>query len=1149
MNLEIVNAALERGGVVLLCGAGISVNPPATLPDWKALRDETVRAVAGSDEELLRLAGKLLNCELITVPGSRGLAPEVVASTIDSVTPAYFHALTVLRGSDPNDNHTAIARAARRGVLRHIISTNWDGLIEAALVRENVPFRVFRTNEEFAAYEGDTEPATVNLYKIHGCLTLPDSITARIEDEARGLPEPKAAVVRSLLNRFVLLLWGYSGADLKIDLDYLQMVRCQPSAPGFLWNLFADVDYRETPNQYVADLTELYGERGGVAHGILPGLLNGHLDPSEQVPLARASRDEIAALRLARTQELRASLSSWATSNLDSFGRLEAMALLLQQAGELRDAATCYERLEALANAADEAQGVGAFRVAHAGAKAMRLYLDLGELETAEYLFRRVDDKARTHGDVLLVAEAGLMLAESMRRRCDFLKALRAFGYGKILLNGAGAGTLEMDDGYELGIGDTFADVGRFDLALQRYEMVESRARRDGRLAAVASVLARRSWLSELQDDFSGAATTLRAADEIARSLGLRREHAVWSLRLWTLEGNLAELRGDESPSLPDETGLRNELRDNAVAYAREARDPLLFMQASLDAAIKRGVPVPLSAVADAERRIDEVEAFALAGRHQRLLLDAAAKRVWIRSGSGQHEATLEAVRTALERAAAFGDDGLACSLLELKADALMQMQGDANELLDCAERLAARERKRGRLYPQLETILISLRRELGIGRYPADFDDLRRALAERDPTIEPLLEMAAHSAGCASWQEWGQVLQQDHGPDWSHFLALNTLTVKCHELRQAKRPDLAIDPLRAIVDVARSWSDHQLAAVSANERGQALMELSRPEEALRAFEEAAPLAVQGKDEAELIDDWFNAAGACEELKRYDEAISYYQKVLEHPRINRDPAMALKTSLRYGEVTRLNGHAAIALTHFEVAESLVRAMNDTGRLLHLVQRLGKVHFDAGQYEPSIRYRLEAAEIFEAGAQPLGAGNMFWLVANTYLAKLGRPRDAMLYYDRAVDLCEQAQAADQLSRLRPDRDRCAEMVNAVKDHLPMMYDRLTQLCDSAAGRDRLLLRVAAGMGFNVWQFEPRSFAAYCEGQILQLPPPVDGAPPVRFPVRWPIVLSTIAGVADYENQKGNATESARLLEIAAQLARLWSLPPGIGHSRA
>jgi hypothetical protein len=325
-------------------------------------------------------------------------------------------------------------------------------------------------------------------------------------------------------------------------------------------------------------------------------------------------------------------------------------------------------------------------------------------------------------------------------------------------------------------------------------------------------------------------------------------------------------------------------------------------------------------------------------------------------------------------------------------------------------------------------------------------------------------------------------------------------------------------------------------------------MTLSRAEEALECFEQAARSAVLGKDEAELLDDWFNAGGACEELKKYGEALAHYRNVLDHPRTRKQPTLALNTSLRCGEVAKLAGDTAVALTHFEAAEPLVRALNDRDRLLQVVQRLGKLHFELGQYEPSIRYRLESAEIFEAGKQPLGAGNATWLVANTYLAKLGRPRDAMPYYDRAVELCEQARAADQLARLRPDRDRCAELVNATAAQPPTLFESLTQWCESPADRDRLLLRLAAGMAFNVWQFEPRSFAAYCEGEsIVELPPPAAGAPPVRFPIRWPMVLRTIAGAADYENQKGNTAESGRLLAIGERVARAWSLPPHLGAS--
>lgn len=92
-----------------------------------------------------------------------------------------------------------------------------------------------------------------------------------------------------------------------------------------------------------------------------------------------------------------------------------------------------------------------------------------------------MDNTARSHGDLRLVADAGLVLADLMRRSGQFLPALKAFGYGRILLAGADEPADELEMEYDLGVGDTFADAGNFDLALERYAAVEARARREGR--------------------------------------------------------------------------------------------------------------------------------------------------------------------------------------------------------------------------------------------------------------------------------------------------------------------------------------------------------------------------------------------------------------------------------------------------------------------------------------------------------------------------------------------------------------------------------------------------------------------------------------------------------------------------------------------
>jgi hypothetical protein len=82
-------SSVKQRNAILFCGAGISMDPPSTLPDWKTFRDETIKAVASQASGLSKILPNLLNRELIA-PGKQGLAPEVVASQVRMVVPDYF---------------------------------------------------------------------------------------------------------------------------------------------------------------------------------------------------------------------------------------------------------------------------------------------------------------------------------------------------------------------------------------------------------------------------------------------------------------------------------------------------------------------------------------------------------------------------------------------------------------------------------------------------------------------------------------------------------------------------------------------------------------------------------------------------------------------------------------------------------------------------------------------------------------------------------------------------------------------------------------------------------------------------------------------------------------------------------------------------
>jgi hypothetical protein len=115
---------------------------------------------------------------------------------------------------------------------------------------------------------------------------------------------------------------------------------------------------------------------------------------------------------------------------------------------------------------------------------------------------------------------------------------------------------------------------------------------------------------------------------------------------------------------------------------------------------------------------------------------------------------------------------------------------------------------------------------------------------------------------------------------------------------------------------------------------------------------------------------------------------------------------------------------------------------------------------------------------------------------------------------------------------------------VADKPRSFYDLVSEEYPASTDRDRVLLRLAAGMAFNVWRFEPRSFAAYCEGAPqIELPPPSGQGEPIRFPYRLPMCLETLAGAARYETQKGHEEASAKLLRLRERLAANWSFPVG------
>lgn len=291
--------ALERARadkkLVVFAGAGISMLAPSSLPDWKGfnrtLLDE-IKSKATSGIVLDIRGQEAINRLSLDDVGIINFSEAVVKIlTGDS----YYPVLECLDSDKANANHRALADLARTGVVRAIVTTNFDTLIERAFREANVPLQVALTEQDYAR---PLRPGTCTLYKIHGSVTRASTLVDTVGQKLRGLP---VFVHRRLSDLFAghhVLVAGYSGGDLSFSADYLSFSAIAPTGPGMTWLVRSassqseqacDVIGRAGPNAlfHVATLPALFEQLGAAASPAAPASETSVPDGGPAVPVAR----------------------------------------------------------------------------------------------------------------------------------------------------------------------------------------------------------------------------------------------------------------------------------------------------------------------------------------------------------------------------------------------------------------------------------------------------------------------------------------------------------------------------------------------------------------------------------------------------------------------------------------------------------------------------------------------------------------------------------------------------------------------------------------------------------------------------------------------------------------------------------------------
>jgi hypothetical protein len=335
-------AAWSKHGLVALCGAGISAPAPSCVPSWWEF-NETVLDVIRSryiDGQPVPMSARpaidgLLLEQLGVVRFSQLVSDAFAGST-------WFRLLRCLDSRAPNPVHLGLARLAADGVLKAVVTTNFDTLLERAFSGTDDAQVLHTIGDSPKAISADGGPLIV---KLHGSATRPTTLIDLATQKTRGLPTEWLDWLGDLWSRHAVLVLGFSGADTTFGGDYLRLREAGRLTPWLRWNIRDGSE----PTGEAAAIVGLFGPRGGYLVGDLPDVLRRY-----DVEVARPVKGRL------RRRSIAKEVTNWLDRNSGDSGACGVVvARLLRELGQRQPATMIFDGLRVQARA-QLAHGVSA---------------------------------------------------------------------------------------------------------------------------------------------------------------------------------------------------------------------------------------------------------------------------------------------------------------------------------------------------------------------------------------------------------------------------------------------------------------------------------------------------------------------------------------------------------------------------------------------------------------------------------------------------------------------------------------------------------------------------------------------------------------------------------------------------------------------
>ncbi len=242
-------------GVVIFAGAGCSMAPPSSLPNWKELND----AILDTLWDRLEPYGLKMGFreKIITAIKNKrdedSFPPDYQAQLmVERAGIKYFELLSAVDSDSYNAVQYYSAVLAKAGMLRALVTTNFDKNFERAFSETGVSYQSFFDEEGFnSIIFGNKKNGTIPIIKIHGCCSSPNSMVDTRKQRLKGRAKALQDALFKLLQYHQFIFAGFSGQDFDDNKNYLGMRDAAPSSRGFTYLCLPGSTVRKSMNELI----------------------------------------------------------------------------------------------------------------------------------------------------------------------------------------------------------------------------------------------------------------------------------------------------------------------------------------------------------------------------------------------------------------------------------------------------------------------------------------------------------------------------------------------------------------------------------------------------------------------------------------------------------------------------------------------------------------------------------------------------------------------------------------------------------------------------------------------------------------------------------------------------------------------------------